>query len=112
MFGSRVYADMTLIINTHDAKGKQMWFVALQKWTNYMIDLHTYQIRIANASGIITRILRIKVVKMGKTENSHQDEQLLKQWLRGKKAQKLHVVMQKALHDASLSGIKGDAVLL
>ena len=37
-------------------------------------------------------MLRRKV-KMTKTENSHQDKQLLKWWLRGKKAQKLHVVL-------------------
>ena len=30
---------------------------------------------------------------MANTANSHQDKQLLKQWLRGKKAQKLHVAM-------------------
>ena len=58
-----------------------------------MINLYTYQIRITNASGIIARVLRRKIVKLAKTENSHQDKQLLKQWLRGKKAQKLHVVM-------------------
>ena len=31
---------------------------------------------------------------MTKTANSHQDKQLLKQWLRGQKAKKQHVVMQ------------------
>ena len=58
-----------------------------------MINLHTYWIRIANASGIIARILRRKVVKTAKTEIS-QDKQLLKEWLRGRKAQKLYVVRQ------------------
>ena len=58
-----------------------------------MINPHTYWIRIANASGIIARILRRKLVKMTKMVNSCQDKQLFKQWLRGKKAQKLHVVM-------------------
>ena len=59
-----------------------------------MINLHTYWIRVENVSGMIARILIRKVVNMAKTENSHQDKQLLKQWLRGKKALKLHVVMQ------------------
>ena len=59
-----------------------------------MTNLHTYWIRIANTSGIIARILRRKLVKMPKTANSHQDKQLLKQWIRGQKAKRLHVVMQ------------------
>ena len=59
-----------------------------------MINLHSYWIRIANASGKIARILRRKLVKMTKTVISHQDKQLLKKWLRGQKAKKLHVVMQ------------------
>ena len=59
-----------------------------------MIYLHTYWIRIANTSGIIARILRRKLVKMTKTVHSHQDKQLLKQWLTGEKAKELHIVMQ------------------
>ena len=35
MFGSGVFAHMLFIVNTHDAEGNQMWFVALQKWMNY-----------------------------------------------------------------------------
>ena len=49
---------------------------------------------VTNASGIIAWILRRKLVKMAKTANSYQEKQLLKQWLSGKKAQKLHVAMQ------------------
>ena len=43
-----------------------------------MINLHSYQIRIANSSGLIARILRRKLVKMAKTAKSHHDKQLLK----------------------------------
>ena len=57
-----------------------------------MMNVHTYWIKIANASGIIARILRRKLVKM--TDSEFSSRQLLKQWLRGQKAKKLHVVMQ------------------